>query len=93
MTVIAIPKILQDKLTPEGANALVELLTAVEERSKDSTLIAAEGRFEKSLAEFEVKIERRLSDFKTDLIKWMIGISIGQMTLILAIISAFFRRS
>ena len=92
MSVIAIPQTLTDKLGRDAANALVDVLNKVEEGAKEVTLEVAESRFEKRLAEFETRIEQRLSKFEADLIKWMIGISITQMALILTIISVFLRK-
>jgi len=92
MTVIAIPKILRERLTDEGAEAFVEILDKVEEGTQKVTLEIAEERFGKKLAEFEVRVEHRLSDFKSDIIKWMIGIAVSQMALTLTIISVFFRK-
>jgi len=92
MTVIAIPKVLRDKLSDEGADAFVEILDKVEERTQKAALEISEERFEKRLAEFEAKIEHRLSDFKGDIIKWMIGVAVSQMALTLSIVSVFARR-
>ena len=86
------PQSLVDKLGKDGANAFVEILGKVQDSAKEVTLEVAESRFEKHLSEFETKIERRLSDFKTDIIKWMIGIAISQMVLILTIISLLIRK-
>lgn len=81
MTVIAIPKILRDKLTDEGADAFVEILDKVEERSQKATLEIAEERFEK-----------RLSQVETSIIRWMFIFWVGQVGTITAILFAFFRR-
>ena len=92
MTVIAIPNVLRSKLGEDGTEAFIEIINKVQEGAKEVTLEIAESRFEKRLAQFEAKVECRLSEFKSDIIKWMIGISISQMVLILSIISVFFRR-
>jgi len=87
MTVIAIPKILRDKLTDEGADALVQILDKVEERSQKATLEIAEERFEKRIAQLEVKI----ASAKADLIKWMFIFIFGQFWAIVGVLFAFFR--
>ena len=85
MAVISIPKILRDKLTDDGADALVELLDKAGTRSEESMLERAEDRFEK-----------RLMEVKTELIKWMFIFWIGQFASIVgvltAILFAFFKR-
>lgn len=49
MAIIAIPKILQEKLTPEGAEALVHVLDRIEDRSQVRILETTQERFEKRL--------------------------------------------
>ncbi len=84
MTVIAIPKILNDRLTDDGARALVDILNTVENSTQKATLEIAEERF-----------ERKLADTKAELIKWMFIFWIGQFASIVgaltAILFAFFK--
>ncbi len=81
MTVIALPRILRDKLTDAGAEALVNLLDKVSSKSEDAMLEHAEERF-----------ERRLSDVKADIIKWMFIFIFGQFWAIVGVLFAFFRK-
>ena len=81
MTVISIPKILRDKLTDEGADAFVEILNKVEDRTQKAVLEIAEERFEKRLAQVE-----------TSIIRWMFIFWVGQVGTITAILFAFFKR-
>lgn len=85
MAVISIPKILRDKLTDDGADALVELLDKAGTRSEEAMLDRAEDRFEK-----------RLMEVKAEFIKWMFIFWIGQFASIVgvltAILFAFFKR-
>jgi rubrerythrin len=74
MAIITIPKILQEKLTEEGADALVEILDKVEERSEAHTLRVAEERFEKKLEQTKSelkeginKVDIRIEQMKTEL--------------------------
>lgn len=89
MTVIAIPKILRDKLTDEGADALVQILDRVEERTQDRAIATVEERFERRLAE-------EIGNLRTELIKWMFIFWIGQFASIVGVLSAilfaFFRK-
>ena len=92
MTVIAIPKILNDRLTDEGAKAFVEIIKRVEDSTQRVTLQLAEERFEKRLAQVEMKIEQ----VKSEMIRWMFIFWVGQFASIVgvltAILFAFFRR-
>ncbi len=81
MTVISIPKILRDKLTDEGADAFVEILNRVEDRTQKAVLEIVEERFEKRLVQIETRI-----------IRWMFIFWVGQVGIITAILFAFFKR-
>ena len=81
MTVISIPKILRDKLTDEGADAFVQILDKVEDRTQKAVMELAEERFEKRLAQVETRI-----------IRWMFIFWVGQVGTITAILFTFFKR-
>ena len=57
MTVIAIPKILRDRLTDEGADAFVAILDKVEDRTQKAVLEITEERFEKRISQLDGRIE------------------------------------
>jgi hypothetical protein len=81
MTVISIPKILRERLTDEGAEAFVQILDKVEDRTEKAVLELAEERFEKRLAQLESR-----------LVKWMFLFWIGQMGSTIGILFSFFRK-
>ncbi len=92
MTVIAIPRILQDKLTPEGAEALVQILDKVEDRSQKATLEIAEERFEKRLTQVEANLRIEIAKARTEIIKWMFIFIVGEFWAIVGTLLAFFKR-
>ncbi len=99
MTVIAIPKILRDRLTDEGAEALVQILDKVEDRTQKVTLEIAEERFEKKLesVKSELKIEitalrTEIARSKSRLTKWMFVFWVGQLGAMMAILFTFFKK-
>jgi hypothetical protein len=49
--IIAIPEALREKLGPEGARALAELLNEVRVQTRDDVVEVATSRFERQLAE------------------------------------------
>jgi len=55
--IIAIPQILNERLTEEGAKALVAIVDRAVEESERVTLRVAEEKFEKRVAQIEAKIE------------------------------------
>ena len=85
MPVISIPRILREKLSDEGADALVEIINISDEKVKGDVIEIVEERFERRLAHLESRI-----------IKWMFIFWIGQFTSIVgvltAILFAFFKR-
>lgn len=88
MSIITIPKILREKLTDEGANALVEILDKVEDRSQAHTAETVELKFEKRLTEEISRLEKKIESTKTDIIKWMFIFWIGQFASIVGILTA-----
>ena len=103
MTVITIPKILRDKLTEEGADAFVQILDKVEERSQKATLEISEERFEKRIAQLEAELGAKIEGVRSDLgvkiaqsearmIRWVFIFWVGQVGTITAILFAFFRK-
>ena len=80
MAVIALPKILTEKLSDEGARALVEILNRLEADSHERAVQVSEDKFEK-----------RLSEVRADIIKWMFIFWVGQVGTITAILFVFFK--
>jgi len=78
---------IREKLGDEGAEALTELFNKIEDRSKEDIIELAEQRFEKRLAQLDVKIER----VRADLIKWMFIFWVGQVGVLIGILFAFFK--
>jgi CRISPR/Cas system type I-B associated protein Csh2 (Cas7 group RAMP superfamily) len=88
MTVISIPKILRERLTDEGAEAFVQILDKVEDRTQKAVFEVVEERFEKRIAQLETKIESS----KAEVIKWMFIFWVGQVGVTMGILFAFFRK-
>jgi len=66
---------------------ITELFNKIEDRSKEDIIELAEQRFEKRLAQLDVKIER----VRADLIKWMFIFWVGQVGVLIGILFAFFK--
>ncbi len=81
MPVITIPKVLREKLTDEGAEALVDIINKAYERQNEDTI-----RF------VEEKFERRLSEVKSEIIKWMFIFIFGQFWAIVGVLFVFFKK-
>lgn len=92
MTVITIPKILRERLTDEGAEAFVQILDRVEDRTQKAVMEMAEERFERRLTEEIGKVKTEIANTRADLIKWMFIFWVGQVSTITAILFAFFKK-
>ena len=81
MPVITIPKILREKLTEEGAEALVDIINKADERQKEDIISFVEEKF-----------ERRLAEVKSEIIKWMFIFIFGQFWAIVGVLFVFFKK-
>lgn len=82
MSIITFPKILNDRLTDEGARALADILNQVEDNSNKRTLEVAEQKFERRLSE-------EIGKLRADIIKWMFIFWIGQAAMVIGIMQSF----
>ena len=60
--IIAIPEALREKLGPEGARALADLLNEASVQTRGDVIEIAASRFERRLAEQTARFETRLAD-------------------------------
>ena len=80
MLVITIPKILREKLSEDGADALVEIINKADEQQKEDIISFVEEKF-----------ERRLAEVKSEIIKWMFIFIFGQFWAIVGVLFCFFK--
>ncbi|MEK6767151.1 MAG: hypothetical protein AABY49_13125 [Planctomycetota bacterium] len=80
MLVITIPKILREKLSEDGADALVEIINKADEQQKEDIISFVEEKF-----------ERRLAEVKSEIIKWMFIFIFGQFWAIVGVLFVFFK--
>jgi lipoate synthase len=81
MAIITIPKVLREKLSEEGAEALVEVINKSNERQKEDIIKFVEEKF-----------ERRLAEVKAEIIKWMFIFIFGQFWAIVGVLFVFFKK-
>lgn len=83
--ITTIPKVLREKLTEEGADALVEIINKADERQKEDTLSFVEEKFERRLAE-------EIGKVRAEIIKWMFIFIFGQFWAIVVVLFVFFKK-
>ena len=102
MPLITVPKVLRERLGEEGADSLIALINKADEEVKEDILVFVEEKFEKRLTEEIGKVNERISkeiagltnlisEVKADMIKWMFIFWVGQIGVIIGILSIFFK--
>lgn len=62
MPVIAVPKILRERLTDEGVDGLIEIINKTEHEARKDSLAIAEERFERRLTEEVSRLDKRITE-------------------------------
>ena len=102
MPLITVPKVLRERLGEEGADSLIALINKADEEVKEDILVFVEEKFEKRLTEEIGKVNERISkeiagltnlisEVKADMIKGMFIFGVGQIGVIIGILSIFFK--
>ena len=82
---------MREKLGDDGVDSLIRLLNQSQGEQKQDILGFIEEKFERRLSAEVGKLEVRISETKTELIKWMFIFWVGQVGVILGILFAFFK--
>ena len=98
MPIITPAKILREKLTDEGVDALVELINSANEKTKEDVIALSVEKYERRLAEVKsdleakiAQVEIKIAQTETRIIRWMFIFWVGQVGTITAILFAFFK--
>jgi len=62
MQIIAVPRVLREKLGEDGVDSLIDLLNKVRDRTRDDVLTFVEEKFERRLSDEVAKINQRITD-------------------------------
>jgi hypothetical protein len=96
MAVITVPKILTERLTEQGAKALVDIINQSQLDAKNHVLEIVEGRFEKRLSEEMGKLRAEFHELagslRADIIRWMFIFWIGQAATTIGFLLPFLTR-
>jgi len=97
--IIAIPRILREKLSDDGAEALVDVINKAEGNSREDTLKFVEEKFERRLSAETGKLRLEISEVRNEIlktraemIKWMFIFTFGQFWAILSVLFVFFKK-
>ena len=92
MAVVTVPKVLREKLSEEGADALVELINKADEKEKQDVIALVEEKFERRLAETRAALEVKIEASKAELIRWMFIFWVGQIAVTTGILVTLLRK-
>ena len=95
MPIVTVERPLKEKLGDEAVDALVRLINQGQAEQKNNVLEFVEEKFERRLSEEIAKLDTRLTkeivNTRADLIKWMFIFWVGQIGVIIGILSIFFK--
>ena len=102
MPIVSVEKPLREKLGDDATDSLVHLINQAQNDQKKDVLTFVEDKFERRLSEEIGKVDNRIKDVegsllakisesKSDMIKWMFIFWVGQVGVFLGILFAFFK--
>ena len=91
MKILTVPRSLREKLGDDGADSLIELLNKSNQQLKEDVLVFVEEKFERRLAEEISKVNQKVADSNSNMIKWMFIFWVGQIGAIIGILFVFFK--
>ena len=91
-SVIVLPEVLLKNTNKEEQKELVEFFNGISKSASENTVLTVEEKFERRLTEEISKVNAKIAETKADIIKWMFIFWAGQIGLLVAILSLFFKR-
>jgi len=102
MPIVSVEKPLRDKLGDDATDSLVHLINQAQNDQKKDVLTFVEEKFERRLSEEIGKVDNRIkevegsllakiSESKSDMIKWMFIFWVGQVGVLFGILFTFFK--
>ena len=67
MAVVTVPKVLREKLSDEGADALVELINKADEKGKQDVVVFVEEKFERRLTEVKAELQIEIGKVRNEI--------------------------
>ncbi len=89
--VIVLPDALVKNTNKEEQKELAEFFDKLAKSSSEATILTAEEKFEKRLIEEISKLHIKISETRSDIVKWMSIFWVGQIGVLVAILSLFFK--
>ena len=91
-SVVVLPDALLKNTNKEEQKELADFFDKLVKSSSETTIITVEEKFERRLTEEIAKLNKKISETKAELIKWMFIFWAGQIIVLVAVLSLFFKR-
>ena len=91
-SVVVLPDALLKNTNKEEQKELADFFDKIVKSSSEATIIAVEEKFERRLTEEIAKLDKKISETKAELIKWMFIFWAGQIIVLVTVLSLFFKR-
>ena len=91
-SVVVLPNALLKNTNKEEQKELADFFDKIVKSSSEATIITVEEKFERRLTEEIAKLDKKISETKAELIKWMFIFWAGQIIVLVAVLSLFFKR-
>jgi ribosomal protein S6 len=90
-SVVVLPEVFLKNANKEEQKELVDFFDKLVKSSTEATIVIVEEKFERRLAEEIAKLDKKISETKAELIKWMFIFWAGQIIVLVAVLSLFFK--
>ncbi len=91
-SVVVLPEALFKNTNKEEQKELADFFDKIVKSSSEAAIITVEEKFERKLTEEISKLDKKISETKADIIKWMFIFWAGQIGILVAVLDLFFKR-
>ncbi|SHE96038.1 Protein of unknown function [Desulfofundulus australicus DSM 11792] len=90
MNIVLLPEILRQKLGDDGAKELVDIINASIKNAREHFTETSAEKIERRITETRADLEKQIAETKADLIKWMFLFWVGQVAVMVGVMSFFY---
>ena len=91
-SVVVLPEALFKNTNKEEQKELADFFDKIVKSSSEAAIIKVEEKFERRLTEEISKLDKKISETKAYIIKWMFIFWAGQIGILVAVLDLFFKR-
>ena len=91
-SVVVLPEALFKNTNKEEQKELADFFDKIVKFSSEAAIITVEEKFERRLTEEISKLDKKISETKAYIIKWMFIFWAGQIGILAAVLDLFFKR-